>query len=385
MPIQDADAVERPDDPLAEAWPDGMPEADRLFLAALGERERQLVMRRLDAVMRADRGEPLAPLADGIGLKRAAFFNLRRAWRQRSLAALLPHAARPGRRVEAKADDPRRKRAGELLQQRAGRRNVDIAKLMVAEDPTLVGDGPHGRLVAIQKMERLVRHERARLAVDPAFLRQAYGGGLVLDLSAISIVMEGQKLAVAALLVETASGLILGHAIGSSNETVGVQLEALTVARSFLATRRADLEFDARAAPELALMVPPGVDADAMAAELAPHVNGLVIGRIGGFSYGQQVRQVIGPRVGRIVLQPRRTLAVDIEEFASAGRSPVMPPATARATFAREVVRHNAHREKALVAAGCIDGGGCSAGVLAYLTETISAALSQEDLATVSV
>jgi hypothetical protein len=76
---------------VARVWPEGMPTRDRVVLDALPAGDRSRILKRLEAVWRADCGEPLGPLADLAGLKRAAFFNLRRSWRAKSLAGLVPN------------------------------------------------------------------------------------------------------------------------------------------------------------------------------------------------------------------------------------------------------------------------------------------------------
>lgn len=367
---------------ISRVWPNGIPQRDRIVLEALGTEERARTLDRLEAVWRADQGEPLAPLAELAGLKRAGFFNLRRAWREKSLAGLVRNETRAPRGIADRDDRPLRARAADLLREDPGRRNVDIAKLILTEQPALVSKrgGQHASQTVLQRLERIVQHQRRDLAVEPDFLRKVYGTGLVLDLTAVSIVLdEGEPaLAVSALVVETASGFILGSTLGYHDDGVVLQQEALGRALQFLASRKGDLPLDATTRLHIGLMLPATVSAEGMEAVLRPHANELTIGEIGGFSSGQQTVQIIGPRVGRVPMVPRRTLSFDINEFQSKRAAPVMSLGEAKLMWAREVDRHNLAKMAALAKVGIIDNGGSSDGRLANVIRAILQALQSD-------
>jgi hypothetical protein len=375
----DADQLAaRQSDLVAKVWPDGISTYDLVVLEAVPLAVREGILDRLEAVWRADRGEPLAPLAELAGLKRAAFFNLRRAWRTHSLAGLVPHESRGVRRVSAGENDPLRVRAAELLRDDPVRRNVDIAKTIMDGDHSLVGDdaGPHEALTVLQRLERLVRDQRRRLVGDPVFVRGAYGSGLVLDLTAVSIVLKGEKpsMAVAAILMETSSGFVMGSALGAKEDDVKLQRDALVAGLNFLMARKADLPPSAAHLPDFGVMLPTGVSADRVADAIRPYVDEIAIGRVGGFSFGQQVVQVVGQRIGRMPLNPRRTLSFDVDEFLKSRIAPTVTLDEGRAIWAREVERHNAERIAALEEAGIVDGGlvdGRLAAVIRALLEAL--------------
>lgn len=361
-------------------WPNGIPSRDRVLLDSIPIRERGRVLDRLEAVWRAERGEPLGPLADLAGLKRVAFYNLRSAWRANSLAGLVPNQTRSGRRVAAGEDDPLRARASMYLNADPGRRNVDIAKTLLDENRSLVvDDGPNAALVVLQRLERLVQHERRALASDPDFLRGAYGLGMILDVTAVSIVLdEGERsLAIAAMLVDTASGLILGSALGNHDAVEQLQLDALADGLDFIARRKADLPPSRVTAPDLGLMIPATMDAEKVGELLRPHVRELFVGWVGGFSFGAQLVQNIGPRVGRMVLNPRRTLTVDVEQFLEKRIALVATLAEAKAIWALEVDRHNVNRIAALRKAEILDAQGLANGRLSTVIRAIAAALTR--------
>ncbi|WP_375393486.1 hypothetical protein [uncultured Sphingomonas sp.] len=340
-----------------------MPSRDRVVLDAVPAAGRRQLLDRLEAVWRAEQGEPLGPLADLAGLKRAAFYNLRVAWRAHSLAGLVPHDTRSGRRVDVGDDSPLRKEAETLLRANPLSRNVDVARAMIDANPELVPDdaGPNHGLTVLQRLQRLVGDERRRLTADAAFVRAAYGGELVLDLTAVQIVLDGaeRSLAVAAILMETASGIVLGSALGMKDDGRSLQRDALIAGLSFLSLNSADLPPLRDVTPGLGWMLPPDIEPDSLVGLVEPHVGELMAGRAGGFSFGQQVLQIVGPRIGRTPLNPRRTLTADMEidEYLKRRVAPVVTLKEARAIWAREVERHNADRVSALTKAGIVSAG----------------------------
>lgn len=345
---------------IAKVWPGGIAARDSVVLEAVPLPARGQLLDRLEAVWRADRGEPLAPLAELAGLKRAGFFNLRRAWRENSLAGLVPHGLRSGRGVTLAVDDPLREVVAKQLRIDPWRRNVDVAKSVLDADPSLAHDAsPHEAVAVLQKLTRLVAEQRRALSLDADFLRDAYGRGLILDLTAVSVVLtDGERgLAIVAMLMETASGLMLGSALGRADDGVGLQREAAAAGLQFLHAHHADLRCGEGPVPDFAVMLPAGVDAEVATGALAPYVDELTVGKAGGFSFGYQVVQVVGTRIGRMVLQPRKTLSFDVDAFLETRLAQHAPLDVARAIWAREVERHNAERIAALTQAGIINGG----------------------------
>lgn len=386
-----SDGATRQEKLIKLVWPEGIPVRDLVVLEAVPAASRDRLLDRLEAVWRAERGEPLGPLAELAGLKRAGFYNLRTAWRCNSLAGLVPHDTRSGRRVDADDDDPLRKQAVKLLREKPLCRNVDVAKSILAENPKLVPKDatPHYALTVLQRLQRLVREERRSLSADPTFVGAVYGRALVLDLTAVQILIEAaaerslaaaatadRSLAVAAILLETASGLILGSALGLIGAGSSLQIDSLMSGLSFLEREQADLPVVGNEMPRLGWMVPASLDADRLSKAVAPYVGDLTIGRAGGFSFGQQVVQVVGPRIGRTALIPRRTLSadVDIDEYLSRRIFPIVTLNEARAIWNREIERHNADRIIALKKAGVV-GGGVPDGRLAAVIRAMLAAL----------
>jgi hypothetical protein len=240
--------------------------------------------------------------------------------------------------------------------------------------------GSHAALTVLQRLERIVQHQRRELVNDPDFLRKAFGCGLVLDLTAVSVVLDERERtqAVVSLLVETASGVVLGSALGRFDEGANLQQEAMVSALGFLHELKVDLPSCSARWPDLGLMLPAVADVDRIEAVLKPHVNNLVVGSVGGFSFGQQIVQIVGPRVGRMVLNPRRTLKVDPAGFVEKRQAAVVSLKEAKSIWAREVQRHNAGRIEALVEAGMINESGSRNGKLATAIGAIINALKAD-------
>ena len=78
-------SIQNPEHLISLIWPEGMPDRERIVFEGLSSPKREAVLKRLEAVWRAENGEPWEPLATTVGLGRAAFYNLRRAWREQSL------------------------------------------------------------------------------------------------------------------------------------------------------------------------------------------------------------------------------------------------------------------------------------------------------------
>lgn len=349
-----------------EIWPKGMPERDRVIWDGLLPDARRTALDRLEAVWRAECGQPWKPLAQGIGLGRSAFFNLRKLWSEHSFEGVVPNARRKPRRVDAPIDALNRELARELITSHdVGTRNVDLARILVAseEAESFGGEVEQSRL---QTAERLIRHERRALATDPAWLNRNWGRRLLIDLTAISVVIKGEaELAVAAVCMDVASGLVLGSALGRLATSVETERAAVDEAWRFIRKQRADRDTRDWPPCDLDLMLPKEDDDKVKGrAELTESVGELAIRLPGSYSFGSELVQLIGPRLGRIPFAPRRTLAIDINDFAMSRRVVEVDAQTANKFWLREVMRHNEPIMRALRVSGAWKDG-CDDGRLA--------------------
>jgi hypothetical protein len=344
---------------LQALWPDGMPERDRVIFEGLLPDRRAEVIARLDAVWRAENGEPLGPLAKGIGLKRAAFYNLRQAWQERSLEGIIPNARRKPRRMKIALDSPLRDLARSLIiEDGMTSRNLDIARRLV-DDPLGIEE-IFGRTeqIRLQSAERLVLHERRALSREPDYLRNNFSRRLVIDMTAVSILLEGNsQLAVVAVVLDAGSGLVLGSALNRLETAVEIERAAVEEARRFIARSQVDKTQGTGWACDLDIMLPTMATEPEDFEELRVVTRKLDVRRPGTYGFGQELVQLIGPRMGRLPLAPRKTLSIDADPAALRRKVVELEPSQAGAYWEREVLRHNEPILNALAAANILGRG----------------------------
>lgn len=347
---------------LDDVWPAGVPEREQLIWHGLLPDAREIVLARLDAVWRAERGEPWAPLAQKIGLGRSAFFRLRSLWRERSLEGIVPYARQAPRRLDVIEDAPVRVVAREMLLSSGIRhRNNELAKGVLERIPrdAIAATTVQGRL---QAAERIVRHERRALATNGAWLLRNWGRRVVVDMSAVSIAIEGEaQLAIAAVCIDAASGLVMGSRLGRLATAIETERSAVDEAWRFVRRHGADRNPADWPPCDLDIMLPnaeaTGMDLD----ELKAVASSVELRSPSAYRFGTDLVQLIGPRMGRIPLAPRSTLSVGVAGFSKSRKVETLEAATADAFWQREVLRHNepvlrAIEKADVFAAACGDG-----------------------------
>ncbi|MHB9879010.1 hypothetical protein ACSMXM_05020 [Pacificimonas sp. ICDLI1SI03] len=327
---------------LSDIWPEGMPERERVIFEGLLPAQRSEAIARLNAVWRAENGHPLKPLADEIGLGRAAFYNLRGAWKERSLEGIIANSGRRPRRIKTSTDSPIRSLARSILvKDEMTSRNIDIARRVLEQaknDGEIVGKTEQIRL---QWAERLVRHERRALSRDCTYLRNNFGMRLVLDLTAVSILLKGDsELAVVAVMLDAGSGLVLGSTLHRLQSAAELERHAVEEARRFVRRHGADRPVQSSRPCDLDLMLPPGVS-DVEDGELREATRNLDIRLPGTYAFGQELVQLIGPKMGRIPFAPRKTLSIGADRPTSRRKVIELQASHANAFWSREVLRHN--------------------------------------------
>ena len=365
-----------------QIWPSGIPAREGIVFDAVAPKQREMVLNRIEAVWRAECGEPWEPLANSIGLGRAGFYKLRKAWREHGIAGVVPHGTQRPRRVSVEDNHPLRKEAQALLRAEGGSaRNVDIAhRLFDAQDEADQNLDGYRKEAALQRIERLVQHERKALGRNPKYLSTAYGHGLLVDLTAVAIQLDDEEgqLAIVAVVVETSSGLIISSALGSRGQLIDLQLEAIANGLEFLAERKADRKVDEQPTVDLHLTLPPPLsEQDLVLPQLRESVRDLSTGRPGGHTYGQAIVQWVGPRVGRIVLAPRSTLDIKGPDYTRTRIAQTLTRNMAEAAWRREVLRHNEPILEVLKSIGAVDGRGVGDGRMAQALRGVDSALTR--------
>lgn len=359
-------------------WPQGIPSGERVIYEAVDLAQRPMVLDRLEAAWAAEHGVPWHKAAEPVGLKRAALYSLRKGWRENGLSGVIPYDTRRERSLTAPVEDPLRVRASALLRSvQRGFRNVDLAKQILAEEPGPEGETVNERLGRLQRIERIVQRERRAFAKDPDFLRAAYGSGLIVDVTAVSILIDDPEpgLAVIAAVLDEASGLVLGSSLGPRDKVARSQIDAVEDALKFLDRHHSDVgTADDRC--DLVIRLAPEASGQEFAGALPrEHFADLTVLATPRGSFGSGIVQATGPRIGRIPLAPRSTLAVELGEFLRTRHVERATLHRARALWGREVARHNAPIVRTLIQAGLADGDGPSRGAMANALEAIGRAL----------
>lgn len=287
-------------------WPGGIPAREGAFLRSLDPDDLEVVTRRLNAVWRAEQGEqPLEWLAEFAGVSRARFYVLRKAWAERDLPGLLrQQTRRPWSKVE---ESPLVEASVQYLRDNGpNARNRAIARALIA-------DGVLGEAVGepsvtqIQKLDRYIRVARRLMQTDADFLITHYGRGLLIDLVGTDIILgfEEPQAAVIALVIETASGVILGAVIGPSEDQLLIQTDAVKQALKFVSFYCYDRKLHGFK-PELYWAVTPTIELGCSVHVLERVSEEVSITNSGGYGRGLQADQLLGSKLGRVNLAPRR-------------------------------------------------------------------------------
>ncbi|MGJ3629284.1 hypothetical protein AB5I41_24930 [Sphingomonas sp. MMS24-JH45] len=195
-------------------------------------------------VEEGDRPASKSPADDPRGLSNNGFQSLVRRWRaDRRLRTLLPYAGRA------------RRRRGDTAEHR----------LVEGELDKLLSGNPFGSLVtsareasrrtgaaiAANTALLVARERRALLRADPTWLAKHYGMRLLVDVCSMDAMVATGNGQVApaslAMLVEGASGIILGHAVGLADDAIEMRrrstfaagLDAVVAGRLDVAGRHA--------------------------------------------------------------------------------------------------------------------------------------------------
>ena len=256
QPLSLAEAVRR-------AWPKGVPEKDVMLLSKLSTEDERLVAARLSALLSVEAGTrpaSRAPADDARGLTDSGFQSLVRRWRaDRSVSTLMPYAGRALRRRGDTADH---------------RAVVAVVDELLKADPEM-GLVPlsrqaarrSGSELAPNSVKLIARERRAMLRSDGGWIASRYGNAILSDVCALPAEVEVSPGATAgaliALVVETASGIILGHAVGGSDSALELQRSAMADALAGTITQRLDIV--GSVASTLRIVVAPGDEDGALA------------------------------------------------------------------------------------------------------------------------
>ncbi|WP_157602984.1 hypothetical protein [Sphingomonas sp. PR090111-T3T-6A] len=327
---------------LERAWPDGLSMADRVLWDTLPSDRRDAAMRRLTAILdyedRTDDTPDLAACAKAAGVAKVTFYQLLAAWRRhRSIAVVVPFGRSmtpQGARIANLREV--RTAIGRLLAENPEHSDEAIARMA----KRTLSDGP-----GITTLRKLVRERRIEEKRDLS----AFGTALLIDHVAtdMRLAMDGRsEQAVACLVVDAGTGLILGGRCGPWDDQWAIRLLSVIAARDLLEGGGAEAG-STRAGLETTIVVGPGFDPKERIADeaLAETPIAEVIAE-GDRRFGARVLRILGRRIGHIRLLPRLTAKGEAPTTAFATRQAVAtrPKSLeeADAHFGAEIARHNA-------------------------------------------
>ncbi|NCQ21010.1 MAG: hypothetical protein GW768_07585 [Sphingomonadales bacterium] len=311
--MPDRDGFEDIEDHWVIDWLNEAKAEDRLLFRTLDAEKRGIAGQRLGALLRLEADEiSVGAAGEMAGLTRSAFHTVRRRWdASHELSAVVPFATRRSRGAAIDLGDV----TAAVLDGGLESREIALARDLIQKEPQL-SNGALGRKLAVRLadgshvngMARLVQRVRHSLRLQPEALRRMYGRSLIVDNTAIALLVEGSdgpECSVASLVTERASGLVLAG-------EVSMRADAPRAFRN--AVRRAsagvrELELDVRAPGPFGCIVvmPPGVSApDAPCTEDNDESEFAYVDS-GPRRYGTRTISTLGSRIARIRLVPRYT------------------------------------------------------------------------------
>ena len=241
----------RPTEIFAKVWPAGMPPEEQAEWSSVPTSRRESVLQRLSALASLEAGDlNVGSAAELAGLSRQAFHKLRRRWKtERSIRSLTPYRFREQAKTVAMIESPA------VDHSKTGQSSDPFlaeALKTITDDPT-DSNGSLGRQLRERLNEaisqptavELVRLARRLTALDPELLEATYGRSLLLDFVGVRIdgvVVEGDFMTVAAIVLERASGIVLGFAVGKREAMRTLQIDAIRGALDTLSRHHIDIE-----------------------------------------------------------------------------------------------------------------------------------------------
>ena len=226
-----------------KVWPEGVPAQEKAHWAAVPDARREAVLMRLHALALLDANEvQVGQAADRAGLSRQAFHKLRKRWlADRSIRSITPYRFKPS---DAPGIDS--KDAGQSFG-RAGSSDR-LAKRRATE---LIGDYPSesngtlgrklrdllGDSISLPTAVKTIQRTRNATALNPSLLAKTYGSSLLIDLVGIRIdgvALDTDEPVMAALVLERATGLILGFDAGDPTRMERSQLSSIRSALDYI-------------------------------------------------------------------------------------------------------------------------------------------------------
>lgn len=239
------------------AWPDGLPDNEMALIRKLPPGDERLLAGRLAALLEVEAGTRPASRApdDNRGLTNSGFQSLVRRWRaDRSTRTLMPYAGRtPRRRGDTAGHRAVVGAVDDLL--RAG---PEMGLVPLSREAARKS----GTDLAPNSVKLIARERRAALRMDGAWIAARYGDALLSDVCSLAAEVTTEdgatSGAVIALVVEGASGIILGHSVGRAD--MGLDLQRSAMANALVRTITERLDTVGIEPATLSMVIAPGED-----------------------------------------------------------------------------------------------------------------------------
>ena len=295
-------------------WPSGLPPEEEANWAAVPEVRREVVLERLQALVALETdGMKVGEAAALAGLSRQAFHKLRSKWRaERSIRSVTPYrfklstvaVGKDGDDVfaggEPASTDAPLARALDLVTERTAESNGRLGRrLRKAIDDS----------ISLPTAVDVVRRARSVAALDPDRLATMFGSSVLIDFVGVRIdgvVAETEEMVVAALVLERASGIVLGFDVGERHRMSESQLGSIRDALETIS--RLEIDPDRDAGTSCRVVLPSSDQAD----RRAKHSGRLreVLGKDRVYStgvrrFGVRTTSIIGHKLERLRLFSR--------------------------------------------------------------------------------
>lgn len=251
---------------MMRAWPEGVPAAELARFDALPPHLRQLVVKRLSALIDAEQpGMTVTKAAGRSGVSRQMFYKLIDRWKHdRSIRSIAPYQSR-GARKSALADETIAKRNDVRVRTAAKHRLLEQALALIEAEPD-ASNGELGRKLVADSMTpvsqptatRLIQRTRRHLRMSHSSLPKTYAASMLLDIVPVRhehLNLDSGEHLVAAITLECATGLVLAFRPGTLETASALQRAAVSAAKSFLMGESIDRE--GLSAPRCRIVLPP--------------------------------------------------------------------------------------------------------------------------------
>lgn len=293
---------------------------DRSFLNLLRPAQMRDLLGRLTALAACEAGKTTREAAEISSVSMPTMFRIKRTWADKENRSLKSISGFAGRKRRGASSSERfeqaRLVAQTLLTHGRGPRSVhDFADSIRRNS---------GGSISTKAAERIARDALSDKRLTAENLARAYGRDVIVDAVAVSLVVEGvddplqpeqtgNALAVLAVVVEKASGLILAAEVAREADAVRSQYRALVAANWFLSENNADALWSEPAQ----LHVTVGPKADGYGVQFASRLKKLVgekqVKAVGPRRFGRATKQVLGSSLGPLKFLAGSTECGNIE------------------------------------------------------------------------